>query len=149
MSNISIVYASVHHNNTENVVNYLKDNLEDVSLFKALDIKEPDLNNTKYLILASGIYFGKLHKSILNYVEKTNLENVNVIVLYTCGAHYKNFAKGLKKILIDKKANYLGDTYSKGFDTYGILKSIGGISKHHPNDNDMKKILDDINSFIK
>ncbi len=149
MSNISIVYASVHHNNTKKVVDYLKANLDDVELFKSTDIEEPNLNETKYLILASGIYFGNLHRSILNYIEKTNLENVNVIVVYTCGMHYKNFLKKVKRILEEKKANYLGDAYSKGYDTYGILKSIGGISKNHPNDEDLNKILTSIKSLIK
>ena len=79
MSNISIVYATVHHNNTKKVVDYLKANLDDVELFKSTNIEEPNLKETKYLILASGIYFVNLHISILNYIEKTNLENVNVI----------------------------------------------------------------------
>ncbi|WP_462274315.1 flavodoxin domain-containing protein [Filifactor alocis] len=143
MGNIAIIYASVHHGNTKKVVDYLSTKISatvvDVTKEKAFDVSEYDT-----VIFASGIYFNQFHKSILEYIDIVDIKDKNVVLLYTCGVRYLDYAKKLKKTLEQKGARVLGDCYCRGFDTYGFLAKIGGIAKNHPNEKDLEKIYDSI-----
>jgi len=143
MGNIAMIYASVHHGNTKKVVDYLSTKISatvvDVTKEKAFDVSEYDT-----VIFASGIYVGQFHKSILEYIDIVDIKDKNVVLLYTCGVRYLDYAKKLKKTLEQKGARVLGDCYCRGFDTYGFLAKIGGIAKNHPNEKDLEKIYDSI-----
>ena len=138
-----MIYASVHHGNTKKVVDYLSTKISatvvDVTKEKAFDVSEYDT-----VIFASGIYVGQFHKSILEYIDIVDIKDKNVVLLYTCGVRYLDYAKKLKKTLEQKGARVLGDCYCRGFDTYGFLAKIGGIAKNHPNEKDLEKIYDSI-----
>jgi len=45
----------------------------------------------------------------------------------------------LRKKLIEKGFNIVGEFSCKGFDTFGMLKYIGGINKNRPNEKDLEK----------
>ena len=51
----------------------------------------------------------------------------------------ENFHKPLRTILTAKGFNIVGEFNSAGFDTFGVLKLVGGISKGRPNAEDLKK----------
>ena len=51
----------------------------------------------------------------------------------------------IKKIVKEKQGSIVGEFSCKGFDTFGPFKLIGGISKGHPDKND----LDNAKAFFK
>ena len=65
----AIVYASVHHGNTEKLVKGIAEECQ-VDLIDA--VKQPDADLCCYDMIgfASGIYFSKFHQSILGFVKK-------------------------------------------------------------------------------
>ena len=72
----AIVYASVHHRNTEKLVKNIAEECQ-VDLIDA--VKQPDADLSSYDIVgfASGIYFSKFHQSILEFAEKLSLIHIS------------------------------------------------------------------------
>ena len=71
------------------------------------------------------------------------MENKKCFLFSTSGIK-KNFLlnrshEHFKKILKNKNFNIIGEFNSLGFDTYGLLKIVGGINKKRPNKKDIKK----------
>lgn len=150
MKKISIIYVSVHHQNTAKLISDVMPMIEgEVESINLLNNKEYELPDSDLIIFASGIYFNNMHKSLIEYIDVHSFEGRNVMALYTCGSRYRNHAKGVRKQLIGRGALYVGTSYSKGFDTFGILKKIGGISKGHPNKSDAKRVAKDINNIVE
>lgn len=149
MKKVTIIYVSIHHQNTANLIADIKSMINaEVECINLLDDKKFELPISDLLILASGIYFNDMHKLILKYIDENSFKGRMVAILCTCGSRYRNHAKSVKKRLISKGAKYLGETYSRGFDTFGILKKIGGISKGHPNQEDVDRVAREINKII-
>lgn len=147
MTKIGIIYASIHHKNTEKVVNFIAPQIGADCINLTQD-KSFDISKYDTLIFASGIYFNRFHKSILEYIQKTDLKRKRIIIIYTCGMRYQNYAKSIKKLFMQKGADYIGDAYCRGYDTFGILGTIGGIAKGHPTEKDMKRILKKIQPMV-
>ena len=131
-----IVYASVHHGNTEKLVKRIAEECQ-VDLIDAVKQLDADIG------LASGIYFSKFHQSILEFAEKNlpNDKKIFLICTYGGSANYKS----IEQILDKKHASVVGKFGCKGYDTFGPFKLVGGIAKGHPNEEDMKNAVD----FVK
>lgn len=143
MKKAAILYVSVHHKNTEKVVNYIASAI-DADVIDLLKNRNPSIEQYELIILASGIYFGSFHKVLLEYMKATSFEGKNVIVLYTCGIPYRNYAKSAEKILRENNANYISAFHCRGYDTYGPFGKIGGIAKNHPSQQDMNRLLHNV-----
>ena len=143
MKKAVILYASVHHKNTEKVVNYIASAI-DADVIDLLKNRNPSIEQYELIILASGIYFGSVHKVLLEYMKATSFEGKNVIVVYTCGIPYRNYAKSSEKILRENNANYISAFHCRGYDTYGPFGKIGGIAKNHPSQQDMNRLLHNV-----
>jgi menaquinone-dependent protoporphyrinogen IX oxidase len=78
MKKAVILYASVHHKNTEKVVNYIASAI-DADVIDLLKNRNPSIEQYELIILASGIYFGSFHKVLLEYMKATSFEGKNVI----------------------------------------------------------------------
>ena len=127
LSQAVILYASVHHQNT-------------LKLVRAVDLLKdarPDLTGYSCVFLASGIYFNTLHRSLLDLIGRTAFDGKKVCILYTCGLRYRDYAKPAARLLARQGARYAGSFDCRGFDTYGVLKRLGGIAKGHPNQADL------------
>lgn len=140
MNKIVIIYASVHHHNTEKVINYIASSVQ-ADVINILQMSDPDIRQYEFVFFASGIYFQSLHKSLLQYMEQTSFAGKKTALFYTCGIPYKDYAKSAVNILIQKKAMHMGSFHCRGFDTYGPLGKIGGIAKNHPNQRDLDRML--------
>ena len=70
-------------------------------------------------------------------------ENKDVFLICTYGG--KPVFDSIKKIVKEKQGRIVGEFSCKGFDTFGPFKLIGGISKGHPDKND----LDNAKAFFK
>lgn len=145
-----IIYNSIHHGNTEKIAEVIADVLE----AKLAKPHELDINAvTKYDLIGfgSGIYFGKHHRSLLNFVDKLPaLKNKKVFVFATSGIENwlnifynvihrtTNFQNLLKNKLSKKGFKIIGEFDCRGWDTVGPFKLIGGISKGRPNEKDLE-----------
>lgn len=66
MSKVTLLYASVHHKNTKKVVDYIERNFGyEMDVIDITQNKYYDLSKSEYIIFASGIYYGTMHKSII------------------------------------------------------------------------------------
>ena len=64
----AIVYASVHHGNTEKLVKRIAEECQ-MDLIDAVKQPDADLSSYDMIGFASGIYFSKFHQSILEFNE--------------------------------------------------------------------------------
>ena len=129
----AIIYASVHHGNTEKLVKSVAEACQ-IDLIDA--VKQPDADVSSYDMIgfASGIYFSKFHQSILGFAEKNLPDDKKVFLICTYGgsANYKSIEQ-------------IGKFGCKGYDTFGPFKLVGGIAKGHPDEEDIKNAV----AFVK
>jgi len=143
---ILIVYVSVHHGNTERVArtmaNVLAANLVQVREASAAVLEQYDL-----IGFGSGIYFGKHHESVLDFVDKLPmLRNKKAFIFSTSGLRkiplVHDFDRSLKKKLQRKGFNVIAEFSCRGLDTYRATGLVGGINRGRPNDDDLKRAED-------
>jgi Flavodoxins len=147
MKKTLIVYASIHHQNTYKVVEFLASHL-DADLLDATKANNYDCGGYENVIFASGIYFSKLHRAVVDYMNKADLSDKKVVIVYTCGIRACDYAAQYRKTLKDKGTFYLGKSISRGLDTNGFFAKLGGISKGHPNDKDLNRVLREISKLL-
>lgn len=144
---IAIIYCSYHHHNTLKVLETLKETLA-VTLIPYHDVENKTFEEYDLIGFASGIYFNKFDQHLLNIIDNsTSLTNKPTFLLYTYGIKMPGYSKRPRQLLKQKATVYLGSFGCRGFDTYGVLKKIGGIAKHHPNERDFRKARAFINKI--
>ena len=117
----AIVYASVHHGNTETLVKNIAEECQ-VDLIDAVKRSDADLSSYDIIGFASGIYFSKFHQSILEFAEKNLPDDKKVFLLciYGGSANYKS----IEQILDKKRSKVIGKFGCKGYDTFGPFNII-------------------------
>lgn len=137
---VLIVYHSEHHDNTKKLVEAIaqKGNVTLTETFNAKNISWSDYD---LIGLASGIYYQKFHKDILDIAEKNLPIGKKVFFLYTCGVKRNSYTDAIRQIAEGKKAQIVGSYGCLGFDTFGPFKLIGGIAKGRPNNEDISKAI--------
>jgi len=151
---IAILYASVHHKNTEKLINAISEKHPEITFIDTTKALMISLVGYDLIGIASGIFYGKFHKSILSFITKNLPERLKVFLIYTCGKDSPSYAESMKEFLAQKNASVVGVYSCKGFDTFGPFKLIGGIQKGHPNDQEIEdavtfadKILEENNTI--
>ena len=86
----AIVYASVHHGNTEKIVKSIAEECQ-VDLIDAVKQSDADLSSYDMIGFASGIYFSKFHQLILEFTEKNLPERVRTKSWTTIGLRKEPF----------------------------------------------------------
>ena len=138
----AIVYASVHHGNTEKIVKRIAEECQ-VELIDVVKQSDADLSSYDMIGFASGIYFSKYHQSILKFAEKNLPDDKKVFLICTYGGS-ENY-KSIEQILDKKRASVVGKFGCKGYDTFGPFRLIGGIAIGHPDDEDIQNAV----KFVK
>jgi len=141
-----IIYISVHHGNTERVAKVMA-NILDADL---LQVKQADVSMLEQYGLigfGSGIYFGRHHESLLDFVDKLpKLRNKKAFIFSTSGLRkipfVHNFDKPLKEKLQRKGFDIIGEFSCRGLDTYRATRLVGGVNKGRPNAEDLKQAED-------
>jgi len=141
-----MIHISVHHGNTERVA---------VTMAKILDADLVQMNQVDTNMLerydligfGSGIYFGKHHESLLDFVDKLPaVKNRKAFIFSTSGLRkipfVHDFDKPLRKKLQRKGFDITGEFSCRGLDTYRATKLVGGINKGRPDANDLKQAED-------
>lgn len=144
-----IIYSSVHHGNTEKIAKKIASVLK-AELAKPDEIMNKDALGKYDLIgFGSGIYFGKHHENLLDFVSKMpKMKNKKAFIFSTSGAEegtFNEFNEELSKKLSDKGFEIVGEFSCRGFDTFGPFELIGGLNKGRPD----KKDLKDAEEFAK
>lgn len=70
-----------------------------------------------------------------------------IFVFSTSGSDNLKYNKTIKDCLAANHGTLIGEYASKGYDTYGIFKWMGGISKGHPNDKDISNAINSVKPF--
>ena len=144
----AICYYSRHHGNTLKVLEAMArgNNIDliDVTARMAVHLEEYDC-----IGFASGIYYSKFQKSVLDFAGQYLPEGKDVFFVYTCGSMGKGYTKAIAEAAAAKKAHILGEYGCRGFDTFGPFKLVGGIAKGHPDADDLQKAKDFYQSICR
>jgi flavodoxin len=138
-----IIYSSVHHGNTERIAKVM------ASILGAdlLQVKQADatmLGQYDLIGFGSGIYFGKHHKNLLNFVDMLPIiRNKKAFIFSTSGLRkirfVHDFDKPLKGKLRLKGFDIIDEFSCRGLDTYRATKLVGGVNKGRPNAEDLRQ----------
>ena len=132
----AIVYYSKHHGNTKKLIDAIAAQ-HDVTAIDATEVKTADLSGYDMVGFASGIYYSKFHKSVLEFAEQNLPDGKPVFFLYTYGAEKKGYTKAITEAVSKHNAQIVGEYGCFGFNTFGPFKLIGGIAKGHPSQADL------------
>lgn len=136
----AIVYYSKHHGNTKKLLDAIAKNHQ-VTLIDITQQPNADLTGFDRIGFASGIYYSKFHKSLLNFAKNSLPDNKETFFIYTYGAEKAGYTKAITEAVSTHKARVLGEFGCFGFNTFGPFKLIGGIAKGHPNSTDLNRAL--------
>jgi flavodoxin len=132
-----IVYTSVHHQNTEKVAKVIAKELN-AELIPVADAKPETLATCDLVGFASGIYFGKHHKTLLQFAETLPpMTQKRAFVFSTSGDGKAKHHAALKEKLENRGFSIVDEFSCKGWDTVGPLKLFGGINKGKPDEEDL------------
>ena len=137
-----IIYESIHHGNTEKIGKIMANSLK-ADIVKTNDVNINTLSKYDLIGFGSGIYYGKLHKNILDLINNLQtLSNKKAFVFSTSGQGKTKYNKLAEEKLKEKNFDVIGSFACKGYDTFGPFKLFGGIAKGRPDDNDFKNAKD-------
>ena len=133
-----ILYASTHHGNTKKIVERMAKQMG----ARTVDVvKEgiPDISSYKLIGLASGVYFGGFHETLVKFAQEAQFTPAQRVFLAdTCGIGWKDYTGSIRRLLESRGVTCQGRFQCRGYDTYGIFGKIGGIAKGHPNEHDLQ-----------
>lgn len=136
-------YVSVHHGNTAKVAKAIADVL-DADLMTVKEVDARTLEQYDLIGFGSGVYFGRHHKTLLDFVHTLPLlPNKQAFVFSTSGLRrmpfVHDFSKPLKERLQHKGLGIVGEFSCKGFDTSWAAMLVGGINKGRPDARDLEQ----------
>ena len=135
-----ILYASVHHGNTKKIVDAIQKRIN-CDVIDATKYNNEDLLSYEKIIVASGVYFSSLHKSVDVILKSGIIKQNDVRLILTSGSASKKYITKISDLYKEYGVNFDSIFICKGYDTYGPLKLIGGISKTHPDNNDIEEAI--------
>lgn len=137
----AIVYYSKHHGNTKKLLDAIAEKHEDIDLFDITDNKNIDLTSYDRIGFASGIYYSKFQKTLLQFASEDMPDGKEVFFIYTYGAEKKGYTKAITEALRPHRAKILGEYGCFGFNTFGPFKLFGGMAKGHPTAEEIQKAV--------
>jgi len=110
-------------------------------IVKSNDVNPREVGEFDLVGFGSGIYFGKHHKKLFELLDKMpTFDNKKAFIFSTRGSGLKTiYHQSLRNKLKQKGFQIIGEFSCSGWDTFGVLKIIGGIKKGHPDKSDLKK----------
>jgi flavodoxin len=139
---IAVVYASIHHGNTQKLAELLSTELS-ADLFSVDQIRTDSVNLDRYDLVGfgSGIYFGRHHASLLRLIESCSQSPRRVFIFSTAGLPFLRWFQHLplRRRLVSKGCRIVSEFCCRGWDTVGPLWLIGGINRKHPDATDLNR----------
>ena len=136
-----IIYASTHHGNTRKVVEAISNEFN-VELVDATKVHEWDLSQYDLIGFASGIFFAKFAKPVLEFARTNLPAKKEVFLIATAGNPMDLNFHSIADIVSEMRCREVGRFQCKGFDTYGPFKLVGGIQKGHPDQKDLRAAVE-------
>jgi flavodoxin len=134
-----IVYASVHHQNTEKVAKVMAEELG-ADLVPIGQAQPSTLTAYDLIGFGSGVYGKKFHKTLIQFVEALPaVTGKRAFILSTSGGGEIQTHAAPKKLLMNRGFSIVGDFSCKGWTTWGPLKLFGGTNKGRPNEEDLEE----------
>lgn len=144
-----IIYESVHHGNTEKIGKTIAEELNG-DIVRISSVNKNTLNEYELIGFGSGIYYGKLHKNIFDFINGLKIVyNKKAFVFSTSGQGKIKYNKLAEEKLKEKNFEVIGSFTCKGYDTFGPLKLLGGIAKNRPDSSDFQKAKDFAQELLK
>ena len=131
-----IIYASTHHGNTRKVVEAISNEFN-VELVDATKVHEWDLSQYDLIGFASGIFYTKFAKPVLEFARTNLPAKKKVFLIATAGNPMDLNFHSIADIVSEMRCREVGRFQCKGFDTYGPFKLVGGIAKGHPDESEI------------
>jgi len=144
----AICYYSRHHGNTRKVLEAMTDG-RDVDLIDVTARIAVHLEQYDAVGFASGIYYGKFHDTVMDFMRQYLPDGKDVFFVYTCGSPREGYTEAISGAVREKNARILGKYGCRGFDTFGPFKLIGGISKGHPDADELQKATEFLEELNK
>jgi flavodoxin len=147
---VLIVYSSMHHKNTEKIAQAMAEVLN-ADLIEAKNAKAEDILKYDLIGFGSGIYMFKHHKSLFKFVKNLKAaDGKKAFIFSTSGSlNGKKFHKKLREELIKKGFKIIDEFNCLGWDTFGLLKLIGGVNKGKPDETDIENARNFARELIK
>jgi len=122
-------------------------NILDADLLQVNQVDASMLKQYDLIGFGSGIYVGKHHNSLLDFVDKLPMmRNKKAFIFSTSGLRkmrfIHNFDKPLREKLRRKGFNIIGEFSCRGYDTSQAAMIVGGINRGRPNVEDLKQAED-------
>lgn len=133
-----IIYKSVHKMNTEKVAKTMAETIN-ADILKVDEVRPEMLADYDLIGFGSGIFYGKHHKTLLDFADNLPNQNKSAFIFSTSGGAMKIFHRELRAILIQKGFIIKSEFTCPGFEKYGIFELIGGFRKGRPNMKDLNK----------
>ncbi|WP_186431457.1 flavodoxin domain-containing protein [Clostridium sp. BSD9I1] len=148
-----IIYCSNYKKNTEKIAKIFaeKSNSE---LINIKDIDNVDIESYDLIGFGSGVYKESMSPKIFKFADKLNVRGKNIFVFSTSGIGMKFYNNKLIKLLVSKGAINKGSFACKGsfvakeFTNIKLFDIIGRLSQGHPNDKDLRKAEEFIETVV-
>jgi broad specificity phosphatase PhoE/flavodoxin len=151
MAKVLIIYHSFHHQNTKKIALAMGEEVG-AKVLAADKVSLKNFNDFDIFGFGSGIFFNRHHQKLFELVKKLpKFKNKKAFIFSTSGWPFfgKIFHQPLKKLLCQKGFKIIGEFNCPGFDTFRVLKLIGGINKNRPNERDLKNAKNFIKKIMK
>jgi len=138
----AVVYMSIHKGNTRKIGEVIAETLG-ARFIEAVETDVKDLLNYDLLGFGSGIYLGRNHVALLKLLDRFPKVRDKYAFIFSTSALPKipiihDYHRALRKRLLRKGFEILGEFTCRGYSTHGPLKLFGGINKGRPNENDLE-----------
>lgn len=146
----AIIFYSRHHENTKKLLEAIKNaSSDEIDLFDITESVPQNLEKYDKVGFASGIYYSKFEKRVLEFAKNNTPDGKKVFFIYTYSTERNGYTKAIREALSGKNAKILGEYGCLGFNTFGPFKLIGGIAKTHPDSTDISGAVSFYNNLEK
>lgn len=146
----AIIFYSRHHENTKKLLEAIKNaSSDEIDLFDITESAPQNLEKYDRIGFASGIYYSKFEKRVLEFAKNNTPAGKKVFFIYTYSAERNGYTKAIRESVSGKNAKVLGEYGCLGFNTFGPFKLIGGIAKNHPDSTDISGAVSFYNNLEK
>jgi flavodoxin len=137
-----VLLKSIHRRNTEKVARAIADVLG-ADVVAPEDATSDVLARYELFGFGSGIYFGRLHGALRSWVDglQPQAQRLPAFVFSTAGtpALHKIAHWDLKRKLSKAGFDTIGEFNCAGYDTFGLLRLVGGLNRGRPNEADLAR----------
>lgn len=143
MSRALVSYVSIHHGNTQKVAAAMAETLG-ADLMPVKEAGAGTIEQYDLIGFGSGVYFGRLHRSLLDLVDALPMMRGRSAFLFSTSGLRRvrlvhDFSRPLKTRLQRKGFAIVGEFSCRGYDTFGAAMLVGGIRKGHPSAKDLER----------